>query len=213
MSIIAVLDYGSSNLRSVAKALEHVAENQHQIIVSDQPERILAAERIVFPGQGAIGQCMTSLNEKGLDEVIKECIREKPFLGICLGLQSLMDSSDEDGGIQCLNIFPGKVIRFQDNIKDEKGDIYKIPHMGWNNVHQKSAHPLWHGIETGTRFYFVHSYYVQPERMTDIAALTDYVVQFTSAIAADNIFAVQFHPEKSQMAGLMLLKNFLAWTP
>ncbi len=211
MPTVAVIDYGASNLRSVAKALEHVAENDHQIIVSNQVEQILSADRVVFPGQGAIGQCMTSLKEKELDGAIKECINTKPFLGICLGLQSLMDESDEDGGTKCLGVIQGKVIRFQDNIKNEQGDTCKIPHMGWNNVYQKHKHPLWQGIEDGTRFYFVHSYYVQPENEEDIAAKTNYVAEFTSAAARDNIFAMQFHPEKSQKAGLTLLKNFLSW--
>jgi len=206
-----VLDYGTSNLRSVAKALEHVADRNHRIIVSGKPENILAADRVVFPGQGAIGQCMKRLQEKELDEVIKTCIRSRPFLGICLGLQSLMDISDEDGGIQCLCLIPGRVVRFPDNIKDKRGNTYKIPHMGWNQVRQQNDHPLWQGIEDGTRFYFVHSYYVQPAQETDIAAKTDYVEEFTSAVASDNLFAIQFHPEKSQHAGLTLLKNFLGW--
>jgi glutamine amidotransferase len=211
MTTVAVIDYGTSNLRSVAKALEHVADKNHRIIVSDDPEQIRAAERVVFPGQGAISQCMTRLTEKGLDEVIKSCIEEKPFLGICLGLQSLMDESDEDSGTQCLGIIPGRVVRFPDNVKDKQGNTCKIPHMGWNQVKQNNDHPLWQGIEDGTRFYFVHSYYVQPDYETDIAGKTNYVSKFTSAAARDNFFATQFHPEKSQHAGLTLLKNFLAW--
>jgi glutamine amidotransferase len=211
MSTVAVLDYGASNLRSVAKALEHVAGNDHRIIVSDQPEQILGTDRVVFPGQGAIGQCMMSLKEKGLDQIIKNCIKTKPFLGICLGLQSLMDESDEDGGTECLGIIPGKVVRFNNNVKDEQGDTCKIPHMGWNNVYQKNKHPLWQGIEDGARFYFVHSYYALPENNDDIAAKTNYAAEFTSAAARENIFAIQFHPEKSQKVGLTLLKNFLSW--
>lgn len=211
MSTVVVLDYGTSNLRSVAKALEFVADKNHQVIVSDKPEQILAADRVVFPGQGAIGQCMTSLKDKGLDNVIRKCINTKPFLGICLGLQSLMDESDEDGGIKGLGIIPGRVIRFRDNVKDENGCICKIPHIGWNQVYQQNTHFLWKGIDNGTRFYFVHSYYVQPENRNDVAARTDYASQFTSAAACDNIFATQFHPEKSQKAGLTLLNNFLKW--
>ena len=210
MATVVVLDYGSSNLRSVAKALEFVSD-QHQIIVTDLPDQIFAADRVVFPGQGAIGQCMNSLRAKGLDDVIRECVRNKPFLGICLGLQSLMDTSDEDGGTSGLGIIAGGVKRFPDNVKDEQGFICKIPHMGWNQVYQKNQHPLWQGIESGSRFYFVHSYYVQPENRDDIAAITDYASSFTSAVARDNIFATQFHPEKSQIAGLTLLKNFLHW--
>ena len=211
MSTVVILDYGTSNLRSVAKALEHVAENNQQIIVSNQADQILAADRVVFPGQGATGQCMSSLKEKKLDEAIKKCIDTRPFLGICLGLQTLMDASDEDGGTNGLGIISGNVIRFQNNVKDNQGQTCKIPHMGWNNVHQQQPHPLWNGIEDGARFYFVHSYYVCPNNANDIAAKTDYATEFTSAVARDNIFATQFHPEKSQKEGLTLLKNFLDW--
>jgi len=206
-----VIDYGSSNLRSVAKALEHVSDGKSKILISDQEQDILSADRIVFPGQGAIGQCMQSLNEKGLDLVLRECIYTKPFLGICMGLQTLMDESEEDGGMQGLGIIPGKVIKFPNNIRDVKGDVCKIPHMGWNQVHFSLDHPLWQGINSGERFYFVHSYYVQTERKEDIAAMTDYATEFISAISHDNLFAVQFHPEKSQRAGLQFLKNFLEW--
>lgn len=211
MSTVVVIDYGTSNLRSVAKALEFVADSKHRIVISDQAEQIHGADRVVFPGQGAIGQCMQSLKEKGLDELIKESVRNKPFLGICLGLQSLMDWSDEDGGTKGLGIIPGRVDRFEDNVRDMHGDICKIPHMGWNQVVQSRPHALWNGIEDNARFYFVHSYYVVPENATDIAATTDYTVKFTSAAARDNFFATQFHPEKSQKAGLTLLKNFLEW--
>lgn len=211
MSKVAVLDYGTSNLRSVAKALEFVAGSHHDILVTDKRQEILVANRIVFPGQGAMGQCMKSLKVSGLDEVIKECISTKPFLGICLGLQSLMQESDEDGGVKGLGIIPGKVVRFPDNVKDEHGDTCKIPHMGWNRVNQQKPHPLWKDIEDGARFYFVHSFYVQVENDEDCAAKTNYAAEFTSAAARDNVFATQFHPEKSQHAGLTLLKNFLSW--
>ncbi len=211
MSKIVVLDYGSSNLRSVAKALETVAEGKHTITVSNNPETILNADKVVFPGQGAIGQCMDSLKEQELDGVIRESILNKPFLGICLGLQSLMDHSDEDGGVKGLGILPGNVIRFTDNIKDEDGNTYKVPSMGWNQVYQMKPHPLWEGIEDGSRFYFVHSYYVKPDLESDITGSTGYICRYTSAAARDNLFATQFHPEKSQHAGLALLKNFLYW--
>ena len=211
MTDIVVLDYGSSNLRSVFKALEYVAGTHQRISVSNQADRILAAGRVVFPGQGAIGQCMQSLQKQELDQVIRECINSKPFLGICLGLQSLMDHSDEDNGVDGLGIIPGKVLRFPDRTRDEHDQIRKIPHMGWNEVIQARAHALWNGIEDRTRFYFVHSYFVQPEDKNDIAATTEYAVTYTSAVARDNIFASQFHPEKSQHAGLTLLKNFLDW--
>jgi glutamine amidotransferase len=211
MSKVVVLDYGSSNLRSVAKALEAVANNDHTIIVSNVSETILNADRVVFPGQGAMGQCMANLKEQELDEVIRECILNKPFLGICLGLQSLMDHSDEDGGIKGLGILPGNVMRFEDNVKDEEGNAYKIPSMGWNQVYQSKPHPLWNSIEDGSRFYFVHSYYVKPELESDVAGSTDYICRYASAAARDNLFATQFHPEKSQHAGLALLKNFINW--
>lgn len=211
MSKVAVLDYGTSNLRSVAKALEFVSDNQHDILVTDQRQEILSADRIVFPGQGAMGQCMQQLKDSGLDNIIQESVSTKPFLGICLGLQLLMQESDEDGGVKGLGIIPGKVVRFPDNVKDEHGDICKIPHMGWNRVNQQKQHPLWKNIEDGARFYFVHSYYVQAENDEDIAATTNYATKFTSAVARENVFATQFHPEKSQHAGLTLLKNFLSW--
>ncbi|MEJ2093634.1 MAG: imidazole glycerol phosphate synthase subunit HisH, partial [Gammaproteobacteria bacterium] len=167
MANIVVLDYGTSNLRSVAKALEHVSDTEHHITVSDKAGTILAADRVVFPGQGAVGQCMNSLKEKDLDEVILECIKNKPFLGICLGLQSLMDHSDEDGGVDCLGIIPGQVRHFTDAGVDEQGNLQKIPHMGWNQVWQSHNHPLWDGIKDGERFYFVHSYYVCPDNVED----------------------------------------------
>ena len=211
MSTVAVVDYGSSNLRSVGKALAHVAGGKHEIKICDDPEQILAADRVVIPGQGAIEQCMSGIQARGLDQVLHECLKTKPFLGICMGLQTLMDESEEDGGVRGLGIVAGKVLKFQDNIRDEHGDYFKIPHMGWNRVNQAKQHPLWNGIESGERFYFVHSYYVQPDDSRDISATTDYTVSFTSAIARDNLFAVQFHPEKSQRAGLKLLENFLNW--
>ncbi len=211
MSKVVVLDYGTGNLRSVAKALEFVADKQDTIVVTDQRQKILNADRVVFPGQGAAGQCMQRLHDTGLGDTVRECIDTKPFLGICLGLQSLMYASDEDGGVEGLGIISGKVVRFPDHVKDEHGNTCKIPHMGWNRVIQQKSHPLWKGIEDGARFYFVHSYYVQTENDDDIAAKTNYAVAFTSAVAKGNIFATQFHPEKSQHAGLALLKNFLSW--
>ena len=211
MSTVAVVDYGSSNLRSVSKALQHVAGTKHHIVICADPERILSADRVVIPGQGAIQQCMDNIKTKGLDQVLKECLRHKPFLGICMGLQTLMDRSEEDGGIEGLGIVAGQVLRLPLDARDQDGNLYKIPHMGWNRIRQEKPHPLWNGIASGERFYFVHSYYVQPGNSEDIAATTDYAVTFTSAIARENLFAVQFHPEKSQQAGLRLLQNFLSW--
>ena len=211
MSKIVVLDYGSSNLRSVAKALETVATKNQDIAITDNPKTVLNADKVVFPGQGAIGHCMKNLQEKKLDDVIKQCIKNKPFLGICLGLQSLMEHSDEDGGTKGLGVMSGNVIRFPNNAKDEKKNVYKIPAIGWNQVDQTKKHPLWNGIDEGSRFYFVHSYYVKMNDDSDIAGSTDYICRYTSAASRNNVFATQFHPEKSQQAGLTLLKNFLDW--
>lgn len=211
MQKIAVIDYGMSNLRSVVKALEHVAGKTARIDILDDPEQILAADRIVFPGQGAMGQCMENIRSRGLDQVLLECLRSKPFLGICLGLQTLMQTSEEDGGTPGLGVLAGKVLRFPVGRRDDNGNLYKIPQMGWNQVRQRQPHPLWQGIESGERFYFVHSYYVKPDDETVIAGSTDYILEYTSAAARDNLFATQFHPEKSQRCGLRLLQNFLAW--
>lgn len=211
MKTVAVIDYGASNLRSVVKALEHAAGGRYRILVSDEPGPVLGADKIVFPGQGAIGQCMEALAAKGLDEVLLKGLETKPFLGLCLGLQSLLDYSEEDGGTRGLGAIPGRVIKFPAGARDEAGGACKVPHMGWNEVVQRQQHPLWKGIDSGERFYFVHSYYVSPEDPGDIAGVTSYILEFTSAVARDNLFAVQFHPEKSQRAGLKLLGNFLDW--
>ena len=210
---VAILDYGSGNLHSVAKALEYAAAGDYSVLVSDDHDAVLAAERIVFPGQGAIGQCMQTLIGRGFPSLLRDCILNKPFLGICLGLQTLMDFSEEDNGTEGLALIPGKVHRFPSATRDENGDPYKIPHMGWNKVRQTSNHPLWNNIRNDERFYFVHSYYVKPEHDRDSAGVTDYIVSFTSAAARDNLFATQFHPEKSQRPGLTLLRNFLDWRP
>ncbi|MBI2969273.1 MAG: imidazole glycerol phosphate synthase subunit HisH [Gammaproteobacteria bacterium] len=213
MQTVAVLDYGMSNLRSVAKALEYVADERSRIVVTDRPDRLRAADRIVFPGQGAIGQCMLNLARIEASEILAECLREKPYLGICLGLQCLMDASDEDGGTRGLGWLKGRVVRFPGDRRDEYGRRLKVPHMGWNEVAQAVEHPLWNGISSRERFYFVHSYYVAAERKEDVAGVTSYAVEFAAAVARDNLFAVQFHPEKSQHAGLRLLRNFIAWNP
>lgn len=210
MKTVAVIDYGMSNLRSVSRALEQVAGNDWQVIISDQAESIYAADKVVFPGQGAIGHCMQLLEDTGLHEVIRHCLREKPFLGICLGLQSLLEFSEESGGVQGFGLLSGRVKRFAEDLRDPRsGEHLKIPHMGWNQVKQTQAHPLWHKIEDNSRFYFVHSYYAAPDNAAHIAATTPYPQAFASAVADDNVFAVQFHPEKSQHAGLQLLENFV----
>ncbi len=200
---IAIVDYGMGNVRSVKKAIEHVAPND-QVFLTDNAKLITEADRVVFPGQGAMGACMQALNEHGLIDVIKQAAQEKPFLGICLGLQLLFDHSQENGGIDGLSIIPGEVVKF------EKSDL-KIPHMGWNTVKQEIDHPLWHNIEDNSRFYSVHSYYVKESNSSVVSGSTNYGVEFTCAIAQDNMFAVQFHPEKSQHDGLQLLTNFVNW--
>ena len=191
------------NVRSVQKALAHVAPNDN-VFLTDDAQLINDADRIVFPGQGAMGACMQALNQHGLADVIKSCADEKPFLGICLGLQLLFDHSEENGGTDGLSIIPGNVVKFA------KSDL-KIPHMGWNTVKQVSEHPLWHNINDNSRFYSVHSYYVKAADASVVAGTTNYDIDFTSAIAKDNMFAVQFHPEKSQHDGLQLLTNFVDW--
>ncbi|MFT4580649.1 MAG: glutamine amidotransferase [Gammaproteobacteria bacterium] len=212
MESVAVIDYGSSNLRSVAKALEYVASTRQKVIVSSEPEQILNADRIVFPGQGAIGDCMQSLLGQDLVNVIRQGIAERPFLGICLGLQSLMTFSDEDNGTECLNVFPGQVRHFRrDAGPGEDGLPRKIPHMGWNEVRWRKPHPLVAGIPSNTRFYFVHSYYVVPEVDDIVMGETDYIDSFVSAVGSGSAFATQFHPEKSADAGLEMLRNFLHW--
>lgn len=214
MQTVVVVDYGMSNLRSVAKALEFVADRDTRIVVSGAAADIEKADRVVFPGQGAIGDCMRHLQSMDLVRVLRETVRRKPFLGICLGLQSLLQHSQEDGGTEGLGIYAGDVVHFPTPLIDpQSGERLKIPHMGWNQVAQTQAHPLWRGIESGARFYFVHSYFVEPVDRGLIAGTTEYGLPFTSALAHGNIFAVQFHPEKSQNPGLALLKNFLDWTP
>jgi imidazole glycerol-phosphate synthase subunit HisH len=211
MSTVAVIDYGMGNLRSVCKAIEHVGEKARVQLTSDAAV-IERADRIVFPGQGAIAGCLAALEQHRLRDVVMKVIGTKPFLGICLGLQVLYEFSEEGGGIKCLENIPGKVKRFPSDMQDKKtGMPLKVPHMGWNQVHQQHAHPLWEGIDQDDRFYFVHSYYADTAERHYVAATTNYGVEFTSAVSHENFFAVQFHPEKSQHAGLQLLKNFISW--
>ncbi|MPZ45059.1 MAG: imidazole glycerol phosphate synthase subunit HisH [Betaproteobacteria bacterium] len=246
MNTIAVIDYGMGNLRSVSKALEHVAP-QCRVVVTSEAAAIAAAERVVFPGQGAMPDCMRELDSRGLRAAVIDAARRKPFLGICIGLQMLFEASEE-GDVAGLALFRGKVVRFPAAaMKDADGARLKVPHMGWNEVRQECAHPgvrqerahaivgeerahpmvgqerahpevrqerahpLWQSIPDGCRFYFVHSYYPRPDDTGVVAATTCYPFRFTCAVARDNIFAVQFHPEKSQAAGLALLRNFAAW--
>ncbi len=203
---IAIVDYAMSNIFSVKKALEYIAPNDI-IIVTRQKERLRSADRIIFPGQGAMHACMDVLVKNNLTKTIIECAKQKPFLGICLGLQLLFEHSEENRGTRGLGMLAGKVLKFRKNI------VQKIPHMGWNNVTQKKAHPLWHNIEDNTRFYSVHSYFVKPKYEQLTCATTHYGMEITCAVSKDKVFAVQFHPEKSQKDGLQLLKNFTRWYP
>jgi len=210
-SVIAVVDYGMGNLRSVSKALEHVVSDNQRVIVSSNADEIANAERIVFPGQGAARDCMAQLTELKLDEVVLQAASEKPFLGICMGMQVLMTHSEENQGINCMNLYDGDVRAFADESLRAQMQHLKIPHMGWNNVSHRQAHPLWQDIEDNKRFYFVHSYYVEPVDKALVAGTTDYGIEFVSVIADKNVFAAQFHPEKSAYDGLQLLRNFCRW--
>ena len=209
---IAVIDYGMGNLRSVWQALVHVADGK-EIVVTADPAVVAGAERVVFPGQGAMPDCMRELDERGLRSAVIDAAQTKPFLGICIGLQMLFEQSEE-GNVPGLGIFAGPVRRFPaGKMVGASGEKLKVPHMGWNRVSQTRSHALWNGIEDGARFYFVHSYFVDPVDRACIAGTTDYGIPFTSAVARDNIFAIQCHPEKSAQAGLALLSNFVHWNP
>ncbi|MEW8316632.1 MAG: imidazole glycerol phosphate synthase subunit HisH [Candidatus Thiodiazotropha endolucinida] len=209
---ITVIDYGMGNLRSVAKAVEHVAAGNDEVLVTDDPELILASDRVVFPGQGAARDCMAAISDHHLNRAVLDAAQSKPFLGICMGQQVLLEFSEENNGTELMGLIEGRVRRFPGGTAPD-GEALKIPHMGWNQVHQGYDHPLWAGIGQDSCFYFVHSYYVDPEQQALVAATTDYGVRFASAIADRNLFAVQFHPEKSADAGLQLLRNFISWNP
>ncbi|MDZ7828612.1 MAG: imidazole glycerol phosphate synthase subunit HisH [Halofilum sp. (in: g-proteobacteria)] len=214
MGTIAVVDYGMGNLRSVARALEHVAPANARVRVTDRADVITAADRVVFPGQGAARDCMRAIDEHGLREPLLAAARTRPFLGMCMGLQVLLGHSEENGGTDCLGLFPGEVRRFAPNLSGPgNGMRLKIPHMGWNGVRQVIAHPLWAGIDDDAPFYFVHSYYADPESDDLVAGLTEYGHEFASVLAAGHVFACQFHPEKSSRDGLRLLSNFVSWQP
>lgn len=207
---IAIIDYGMGNLHSVASAFEHVAPNATVLVTSDAAE-IKAADRVVLPGVGAIRDCVGEIRRMGFDSVVKDVIASgKPVLGICVGMQVLMQSSEENGGVECLNILPGEVKFFGKNLHDNAGEHLKVPHMGWNQV-QHNDHPLWGNIEQDSRFYFVHSYFVDAANTDQVAASCSYSRDFTVALSCDNLFAVQFHPEKSHDNGLQLLRNFSTW--
>jgi glutamine amidotransferase len=216
---IAIVDYGMGNLRSVYQAFHHVAPDAN-VVIAHTPEEIISAERVVLPGQGAMPDCIKHLEESGLLEALLDAAKNKPLLGVCVGEQMLFDQSAEvranpsSAWTPCLGLIPGEVRRFELAGKlQPDGSAYKVPHMGWNQVRQDRQHPLWNGIPDLTSFYFVHSYYAVPQRKEDIAGSTEYGDWFTSAVARDNIFATQFHPEKSAEYGLMLYKNFVSWQP
>ncbi|RCV86155.1 imidazole glycerol phosphate synthase subunit HisH [Billgrantia montanilacus] len=211
---IAVIDYGMGNLHSVAKALEHVT-HEHVIITRD-PRCIRGATRLVLPGQGAIRDCMGELEKTELRGLVLELLasQSKPLLGICVGQQMLLDHSEENGGIACLGFLPGEVKHFPTDMRDANEQRLKVPHMGWNLVHQHHDHPLWNGIDQDEHFYFVHSYYAEASDDATVFGTTEYGrVNAHVAIGRDATFAVQFHPEKSSRAGLKLLENFINWTP
>ena len=217
MTEIAVIDYGMGNLHSVAKALEHAApDNKLKINVTADPKLIHSADKVLLPGVGSMRDCMGEMQRLDLIGLIKEAAETKPFLGICIGMQALMSHSDENNGVDCLDIIPGQVLRFGDNLSEKSADKsedmrLKIPHMGWNQVQQNFTHPLWKDIEQLQRFYFVHSYYVQADAPEVSAASTVYGHPVTVALAKENVFATQFHPEKSAAAGLQLFSNFIQW--
>jgi len=209
--LVAVIDYGLGNLHSVVKALEHVTEAT--VVATSRPELILKADRVVFPGQSAIKATMRALENRGLSDVVMKTVREKPFFGMCIGPQALMQQSEENGGVQGLGVIPGQVLKFPSTLRDSTGARLKIPHMGWNRVRQTQKHILWSDIEDGAWFYFVHSYYLSVQDAEFVAGTTEHGITFPVAIQKDNIFAVQFHPEKSSKDGLTLLKNFCVWSP
>ena len=216
---IAIVDYGMGNLRSVYQAFHHVAPDAN-VLIAHTPEEIIAAERVVLPGQGAMPDCMKHLQESGLLDALLDAAKNKPLLGVCVGEQMLFNQSAEvransnTAWTPCLGLIPGEVRRFELAGKlQPDGSAYKVPHMGWNQVRQDRRHPLWDGIPDLTSFYFVHSYYVVPQRKEDSSGSTEYGDWFTSAVARDNIFATQFHPEKSAEYGLKLYKNFVSWQP
>ncbi len=205
MADIAVIDYGMGNLHSVSKAIERAVPGIKVAVTSD-PAVVVRAARVVFPGQGAMPDCMREMDARGLRQAVLDAAYSKPFLGICIGLQMLFEKSEE-GDVAGLSVLPGWVRRFPNSMVDAAGARSKVPHMGWNRVRQVAMHPLWRGIPDGSWFYFVHSYYVEE------AGSSEYPYPFTCAIARDNVVAVQFHPEKSQRAGLQLLANFAQWRP
>ena len=218
MNQIAVIDYGMGNLHSVAKAIEHVGAElasesgqATKVVITSDPARIAAADRVVFPGVGAIRDCMAEISRLDVGAMVASAMKTKPVLAICVGMQALMAHSEENGGVDCLGLLSGRVKFFGEELRDENDVRLKVPHMGWNRVAQTSDHPLWRGVPDNSRFYFVHSYYVTMDETEQVAGRSVYGREIVAAISPGNIFATQFHPEKSQNAGLTLLRNFLTW--
>ncbi len=211
MASIGVIDYGMGNLHSLGKALERAAGDQ-RILVSYDPKELLDCDRIVLPGVGGVRACMNELRRLELNEMVAEAARSKPLLGICLGMQVMLEWSDENGGVPALGLFPGKVVRFPDP-PAEAAERLKVPHMGWNQVRQSQKHPIWNGVADKAWFYFVHSYHAAPRQKKHVIGSTDYVDVFPSVIARDNLVAFQCHPEKSQGVGMQVLANFANWSP
>lgn len=210
MAIVGIIDCGMGNLHSIAKALQYVASDE-RIEVSYDPDVLARAERLVLPGVGAIGHCMDELRRLELDAMIRESLGTRPLMGVCLGIEVLMAWSAESDGVAGLGAFPGQAVGFPQPEAQTDGVRRKVPHMGWNQVRQERDHPLWKDIAPNSWFYFVHSYYVAPEDDQHVAGTTEYGQRFASVLLRDNVFAVQFHPEKSQSAGLQMLANFLEW--
>ena len=207
---VALLDYGMGNLHSASKALSAVGA---EVSITNDPKVVAAADKIFFPGVGAMQACIAGMQEAGIDEVIRHAVFNKPVMAICVGMQALFEQSAENGGTPCLDILGGTVKAFDPAWTDENGDHIKVPHMGWNTISGMDfEHPMWHGIKDNSHFYFVHSYYCEPTDNTQVAAVCDYGQPFCASILQDNLFATQFHPEKSHSAGLQLLKNFVDWS-
>lgn len=210
---VAIVDYGMGNLHSVFKSVQaarELAGISAEIVLTDKPETVWTADKIIFPGQGAMPDCMAALQRSGLGEAVQNGLQNKPFFGICVGAQLLFDHSEE-GDTAGLGWFAGDVKRFVANQHDEQGNKLKVPHMGWNTVHQTQAHPLFKDVAQDTRFYFVHSYYFAPSDKQIVLGSSDYPTPFACIVGKDNVFATQFHTEKSHHGGLLLLRNFLHW--
>ncbi|MGH8505103.1 MAG: imidazole glycerol phosphate synthase subunit HisH [Stenotrophobium sp.] len=215
MSSIGVIDYGMGNLHSLGKSLERVADGG-RVEISYDPEKLLKCDRIVLPGVGGVRACMKELHRLELNDLVAEAAKHKPLLGICLGMQIMLERSQENGGVDALGLFPGEVVRFPDpapSAPSGESERLKVPHMGWNRVRQSQKHPIWAGVPDDSWFYFVHSYHAAPLDPAHALGTTTYIHDFASALARDNIVAFQFHPEKSQAAGMALLANFVNWTP